>query len=112
MLKAGLSKPSLTSLPAAIALLTSIVIDMPAAPPQPPVGDGAPAGKSRGRELWGVAGKKVRMAVRMSMGFHTLRDMDGEEAVSESSLKRVKALGEGAFAAVDLCWCAPERGAC
>lgn len=52
------------------------------------------------------------MAVRMSMGFHTLRDMDGEEAVSESSLKRVKALGEGAFAAVDLCWCAPERGAC
>jgi hypothetical protein len=56
-------------------------------------------------ENWCRASKIVMPKVAVSRSFKTLRDMVGPEAcVDPSCLTKIKQLGEGAFATVELCW--------
>lgn len=76
----------------------------------PPSNGGGLVEDRNARDLWRVAHKKVAVGVTASLAFDTLRDRAGEAYIPESSLTKVKRLGKGAFAVVDLCMLKTQDG--
>jgi hypothetical protein len=56
-------------------------------------------------ENWCRAGKAIQPSIAVSKSFKTLRDMVGPDAcLDPSCITKIKQLGEGGFATVELSW--------